>query len=497
MLFHRILNKFPILGFGFLSQLQIKFLQEGIRKGGCVDHNTLETDHTMLHKIKRVLKLTRLNQKILSLAIPVFFGMISYTAIMVSDTAMVGRLGEVPLAAVGFGGMVYFSVFAFLMGGSMAVQIIVARRYGEKNEIGAGNTLVNAVYIALLVGSIMSIAGFIYAPNIMSILADDPNVIIYAGDFLSYRFLGTVFFFVTFALRGFFDGIGLVQAGMMSSITAAITNIFFNWILIFGNLGFPAMGVRGAAIASSLSALPSLLVVFFFFFRKDVIPFFKAQVWMPNLVIIKELCVVGIAPAIEGTLTNLSFAGFYKIAGIIGTTTLAASSVVISCMSLSFMPGIAFGVAATTILGQAMGQGKIRLAYQGTMRSATFSAMVMGSMGVVFIVFGKGLLGVFTDVPAVIQEGYPALCIVALIQVGDAYHMVVGSALRSAGMMYWVMFAYLTISFAVMLPLAYLFGIVLKGGSVGIWIAFFIWILLLAVSFVRKFRRKEWVNIRI
>ncbi len=93
----------------------------------------------MLHNIRRILKLTRLNQKILRLAIPVFFGMISYTAIMVADTAMVGRLGEIPLAAVGFGGMVYFSIFAFLMGGSMAVQIIVARRFGEKKLQGSWN----------------------------------------------------------------------------------------------------------------------------------------------------------------------------------------------------------------------------------------------------------------------------------------------------------------------------------------------------------------------
>ncbi len=451
----------------------------------------------MLHRIQRVLKLTRLNQKILSLAIPVFFGMISYTAIMISDTAMVGKLGEVPLAATGFGGMVYFSVFAFLMGGSMAVQIIVARRYGEKNEIGVGNTLVNSIYVSLSLGFLLSWVGFLSGPKIMQLLGDDPEVISYAGDFLSYRFLGTGFFFLGFALRGFFDGIGIVQAGMLSSITAAVTNIFLNWILIFGNLGFPAMGVRGAAIASSLSSIPSLIVVILFFFRKDIKLFFKAQVWKPNFEIIKELFVVGTAPAIEGTLTNLSFAGFYKIAGLIGTTTLAASSVVISCMSLSFMPGIAFGIAATTILGQAMGQGKIRLAYEGTMRSATFSAMVMGTMGIIFIVFGRELLALFTDVPAVIREGYPALCIVALVQVGDAYHMVVGSALRSAGMMYWVMFAYLIISFFVMLPLAYIFGILLKGGSVGIWIAFFIWILSLAISFVRKFRKKEWINIRI
>lgn len=451
----------------------------------------------MFHKIRRVFHLSRLNQKILNMAIPVFFGMISYTAIMISDTAMVGKLGEIPLAATGFGGMVYFAVFAFLMGGSMAVQIIVARRFGEKNEAGVGNTLVNAIYVSFLLGSILSIFGFYAAPTIMNALGDDPAVIEMSGEFLAYRFLGTLLFFLGFAIRGFFDGIGVVKAGMLSSISAALSNIFMNWILIFGNLGFPAMGVKGAAIASSLSSIPALLIMFFFFFREDILVFFKHKVWGPDFILIKELLVVGFAPAIEGAMTNLSFAGFYKIAGLISTTTLAASSVVISCMSLSFMPGVAFGVAATTILGQAMGQGKIRLAYEGTMRSATFSALVMGSMGIVFIVFGKPLLGFFTDVRAVISEAYPALVIVSFIQVGDAYHMVVGSALRSAGLMYWVMFAYIVISFLVMLPLAYLFGIVLKGGSIGIWIAFFIWILALALSFIRKFRKKEWINIRL
>ncbi|MDF3821185.1 MATE family efflux transporter [Leptospira sp. 96542] len=438
-----------------------------------------------------------MNQKILGLAIPVFFGMISYTAIMIADTAMVGKLGEVPLAAVSFGGMVYFSIFAFLMGGSMAVQIIVARRFGEKNLRGVGITLINSLYVSFAIGLVLSWYGFLYSPDIMLWIGDDPAVIDAAGVYLSYRFLGTVLFFVGFALRGFFDGIGIVQVGMISSITASVTNIFFNWVLIFGNLGFPAMGVKGAAIASSLSSVPALLVVVFYFFREDVRIYFRYKIFAPSYAIIKELCVVGFAPALEGTLVNFSFSGFYKIAGMISTTTLASAGVVLTCLSLSFMPGFSFGIAATTILGQAMGQGKKRLAYEGTMRSATFSAIVMGSMGIFFIVFGPWLISLFTDVPAVMKVAYPGLVIVALIQVGDAYHMVVGSALRSAGMMYYVMVVYLIVSFLIMLPLAYLFGIVLKWGTLGIWSAFFIWILLLAVLFVGKFRRKEWVNIRI
>lgn len=158
----------------------------------------------MLHKIRRILKPTRLNQKILGLAIPVFFGMISYTAIMVADTAMVGKLGEVPLAAVGFGGMVYFSIFAFLMGGSMAVQIIVARRFGEKNERGVGITLVNSIYLSFVLGTLLSYFGYLYAPSLMAWIGDDPEVIEVAGVYLSYRFVGTVLFFCWFRLTWVF-----------------------------------------------------------------------------------------------------------------------------------------------------------------------------------------------------------------------------------------------------------------------------------------------------
>ncbi|TGN11078.1 MATE family efflux transporter [Leptospira ilyithenensis] len=451
----------------------------------------------MLHKVQRVLSLTRLNQKILTMAIPVFFGMLSYTAIMIADTAMVGKLGATSQAAAGFGGIVYFTILSFLMGGSMAVQIVVARRVGEKNDLGVGITLTNSLYLSSVIGIILSLAGYYYGHSMMGLLGDDREVIFLSGEYLSYRFLGTVFFFMGFALRGFFDGIGIMEAGMISSITAAVTNIFFNWLLIYGNWGFPEWGVKGAAIASALAGIPSLVVVLLFFLRKDVKKYFNKKVWVPSIQIIQELGVVGFAPAVEGTLTNLSFVGFMKISGMISTISLAASNVVLACLSLSFMPGFAFGISATTILGQAMGAGKVRLAYQGTMRSATFSAIMMGSMGLVFILFGKFLLTFFTSESLVVTEAYPALVVVAFIQVGDAYHMVVGSALRSAGLMYWVLIAYVLVSFGIMLPLAYLFGIVLKGGTIGIWFSFFIWILILAILFIQKFRKKEWVNIRI
>lgn len=156
------------------------------------------------------------------------------------------------------------------------------------------------------------------------------------------------------------------------------------------------------------------------------------------------------------------------------------------------MPGFAFGVAATTILGQAMGAGKYQLAKLGTFRSARFSAILMGIMGILFIVFGKEIIRIFSDDPAVIIETFPALIVISLVQVGDAYHMVFGSALRSAGLVVWVLKVYAFISYIIMLPIAYLLGVYFQLGSLGLWSAISIWLICLSVIFVWKFNQGDW-----
>jgi MATE family multidrug resistance protein len=448
----------------------------------------------MIHKIKRVFLPTRLNKKIIYLSIPVFIGMLNHTAIMIADTAMVGKLGASAIASTGFGGVTYFTVLSFLMGASIAVQILTSRRFGERKRHEIGKVGINAVLISIFLGGFISWIGFLFGDDFMSIFADDPIIKSLSGEYLSYRFLGTFLFFFIFLMRGFFDGLGVTYAGMISAFLSTGSNIFFNWLFIYGNWGFPEMGVKGAAIASSLSGLPGALVLVYYLFLRKFRFYFEGISLYPNFEIIKELTRLGFAPAMEQSLTNLGFMIFTKFAGMIDIATLAASNIVFSTLSLSFMPGFAFGVAATTILGQAMGAKKFRLAYEGTMRSANYSAIVMGVMGIVFIVKGNWIISFFTLDPIVQASAYGALCIVSLVQVGDAYHMVIGSALRSAGFVNWVAIIYILLTFLVMLPWAYIAGIYFKFGNSGLWSSIFIWLLLLSVIFVSKFRKKEWIN---
>lgn len=435
---------------------------------------------------------SKLNVHILELSLPVFFGMLSHTLIQVSDTMMVGKLGSEAIASAGLGGIAYFTILSFLMNGSVGVQILTARRFGEGNEIEIGKIGISVLYSSLLMGVILSIIGFYLSDWVIQLISDDPNIISKASSYLAYRFLGTMFFFPVFALRGFMDGLGYTYVGMIAAFSSTFSNIFMNWVLIYGNLGFPAMGVDGAAIASALSGVPAILILLVFFFRKNIRYYLKKSNYQFDFTILRTANSIGLPSAIDGSLTNIAFMVFNKFAGMIGLNALAAFQIIISIISLSFMPGFAFGVAATTILGQAMGAGKYQLAKLGTFRSARFSAILMGIMGILFIVFGKEIIRIFSDDPAVIIETFPALIVISLVQVGDAYHMVFGSALRSAGLVVWVLKVYAFISYIIMLPIAYLLGVYFQLGSLGLWSAISIWLICLSVIFVWKFNQGDW-----
>ena len=440
---------------------------------------------------------SKLNKHILELSLPVFFGMLSHTLIQVSDTLMVGKLGSEAIASAGLGGVAYFTILSFLMNGSIGVQILTARRFGEGNEIEIGKIGVSVLYFSFLAGAILSLLGFYLSGWVIAFVSDDPTIIVKASSYLAYRFLGTVFFFSVFALRGFMDGLGYTYVGMIAAFSSTFSNIFMNWVLIYGNLGFPALGVDGAAIASALSGLPAVLILLIFLFKKNIRYYLKKSNFQFDLSILRTANSIGLPSAIDGSLTNIAFMIFNKFAGLIGLNALAAFQIIISIISLSFMPGFAFGVAATTILGKGMGAGKFQLAKLGTFRSASFSGILMGIMGILFIVFGKEIIGLFSNESAVIKETYPALVVIALVQVGDAYHMVFGSALRSAGLVFWVLKMYAFISYVIMLPTAYFLGIYLGLGSTGLWSAISLWIVFLSAVFVWKFNQGDWKTHKI
>ena len=121
----------------------------------------------------------------------------------------------------------------------------------------------------------------------------------------------------------------------------------------------------------------------------------------------------------------------------------------------------------------------------------------MGTIGVFFLIFSQPLLGAFTNDDAVLREALPALLLISLVQAADGYQMVMAAALRSAGLVYWVLGVYFVLSFLVMLPIAYVLGVHLQIGAAGLWAGILTWLTLLAVVFALKFRTRDWEGIAV
>ncbi len=438
------------------------------------------------------------HKQVTSLAWPAVMVMVSHTLVMIADTIMVGKLGPAAIAATGAAGVLFHTILTLFIGGSMGLQIVVSHRTGESDLLEAGRNLGTGIWISVITGGLFSITGSYFSELLMRIMTDDPAVLIPGSSYLVIRFASSLPLSLIFILRGFFDGTGDTRPGMISSFAVAFSNILMNIVFIFGwkEAGIPAMGVSGAAVASLLSTIPGLISFVPFFRNSKIRKFFKGveSTVAINRKRFAHLIKLSVPPAMEHSLMHLSFVVFTMLAARNGIEVLAATQIIVAILSLSFMPGFAFAIATTTIVGQALGRHSPARALAGTYRSLYWALSIMITGGIIFVVFSNPILRIFTSDPAVIREAYFALIVVAIVQPFDAMNMIFAAVLRSAGFVKWVFWVNIILSWTVMLPLSYL-GAVLIGGSAPMWSAVSLWIVLMAGAYGYRFYRGDWKKV--
>jgi MATE family multidrug resistance protein len=438
------------------------------------------------------------SRTVFTLAGPVIVGMISQTLLNVVDTAMVGRLGSTSLAATGMGGLVFWLTLGSLSALNEGTQAITARRVGEGRSEAAGQVIDNSVVIALAMGLTTSVLGVLFAPKLFPLIIHDPEVGVLGSGYLRARYLGAVQFMLIFAFRGFFNGIGRTVIHMRIAILVNVVNVFLNWLLIFGNLGAPKLGVMGAGLASAAGttagAVGILWTAYLGSYRHKYQLLRKGNAsWEVK----KNIMRLALPTTVQHGLAMVAWTVFLSLIGLIGTVEQAASNVVVTIMSLSFLPGVSFGIAASTLISQRLGEQEPEEAELMGWEAAKLAALFMGSMGVVFLLFPELLLRIFTPEIEVIQTGVVPLRIMGAVQVFDGVGMTMGSALQGAGMNRWVMVVEVSISWFIFIPLAYLGGIVAGWGMFGAWSAVGVYLVMYAVACSWKFAGKSWQKVRI
>jgi putative MATE family efflux protein len=332
----------------------------------------------------------------------------------------------------------------------------------------------------------------------MGLVATDPEVRELGSSYLVYRYAGILPLLFFFQAKAVFDGIGWTRIGMSVGIGMNLANVLLNWILIFGKLGFPAMGVAGAALASTLSALLAGLVVVGILFRPSVRHRFRILCSSNFQVrLIKPFLVIGWPPALQTFGIVIGFLVFYFILGRISIIAVAAANVVMRISSLSFMPGVGVGAAVQTLVGQSLGRRDPRGARRSAWYGVGLSMVLMGIFGVIFLLAPEAILRLFFSSEDLIAAGTPILRLMGLVQLIDAVGLTLAGALRGAGMTRAVMLVDIVSGFGLLPPLAYLFGVVMNGGLMGAWLALLTWFVLYAVGMVFLFVKSDWEEVKI
>lgn len=433
----------------------------------------------------------QIRRSVMMLALPVTVSSLLQRTEGIVDVFLVGGLGAVPIAAVGLGQLLAFIATTLVSGLSVGTNVIVAQLWGAKRHRDAGEAARHFLGLSLIVSLLLSALGMTCNHFAMQALDAEAAVIELALPYSTLIFLVIPFSVLIQVLSSTLQGTGDTRTPMYATIAVNVLHIVMAYPLIYGKWGFPAMGVKGAAVAVGLAEATG---VAYLMMRCGRI--FKPSIrWRVDL--LRTMWEVGAPVSGERIVQQAGILIYTKLVLLYGTVAYAAHQVGLSIESLSFLPGYGFAIAAATMVGQSIGAGKYTRAKLENWEANRLAIGIMASMGVVFFFFPYVLLRAFTTDEAVVELGTMFLKIVAMLQIPLALTMVLAGSLRGAGDTGFIMSATLVGMWGVRVPMALVMALWLE------WSVFYVWTAMIADWTVRmalllwRYQSERWKGIRV
>ena len=435
-------------------------------------------------------------RRILGLALPVIAGMISQNVLNLVDTAMVSRLdhSDAALAAVGYGGVVLFVAQSIILGLSTGVLATAARRKGEGRPGETAWFLNAALLIIVVVAPIISVCVFYVIPRVYPFINKDPAVMALGIPYLQIRAAGIIFVAMNFSFRGYWNAIDMTRLYMVTLILMHSVNIFLNWVFIFGNLGAPAMGVQGAGLAS-LCALGFGSLLYFLFGLRFArhLGFLKR---LPARDDITRLIRISLPSGVHQIFFSAGWLGLFWIIGKVGTAEVAAGNVLVNVMLVAWLPGMGFGLAASTLVGQALGRRDAEDAARWGWDVVKIAAVGLTVLGLPMLLAPRLLLtSIYTLDPRTLELALWPLRLIGLTMIFEAIGTILQNALLGAGDSRRVMQVAILNQWCLFMPTAYVVGPVLGHGLLGIWLCQVAFRMLQSGVFALLWVRRDWVRV--
>lgn len=375
------------------------------------------------------------NRDIFRISSPVLISLLAQNIVGVTDTAFLGRLGEIALGGSAMASMCYFCIFTLGFGLGSGTQILIARRYGEKRYSDIGKIFGQSTI--LLVGAgILSIliSYWIGAPTFKALLKSEA-VAAAATEYWNWRIWGFIFAFQTATYRSFYVGIGKTKVLTYNSFIMALVNVFLDYALIFGKLGFPALGIKGAAIASVAAEVVSLAFYFIYThshkshlkFKLNKLP----RSFDPQLM--KKIFNLSFYIMLQALGSMMVWSIFFFLIEKLGERPLAIATITRSVYIFLYIPISAFGTAVNTMVGQLIGRGGGNKVTQQVLQVAKLSVITMGIVAIFMNLFPELLIRIFTPDMSLVYSAVPSLRVISLALVVSSVGNMFFSAVSATG----------------------------------------------------------------
>lgn len=439
-----------------------------------------------------------LNRRLLQLAWPSFVENLLQTMLGFVDLVFVGQLGPDAIAGVGLGNQFMVLLQVVFTGLAVGNTALVARAIGAKDKEDAERIAKQSLMIGALLSVLVAAIGILYAESIIRVMGTTDSVTAIGGGFLRIVSSFSIVIALMLIAGGTLRGSGDTRSPMLITAIINVINIVMDYLLIFGNFGFPHMGAVGSAVATTIArGVGAALMLYVLFRRGSVLKLDLWTGWKIHGAAIGRILNIGGPAAAEQVIFQIGFLTFSAIAVFLGTNDLAAQQIAFNISNFSSLPAQAFGVAAITLVGQSLGARDPERA-EASARQALKSGMIwMSAMGIGFFIFRGFLIGLYTNDPAVQRLGEMCLAFLALAQPLQAVAVVMASALRGAGDTRATLVITSVCVWVVRVALAYLLGIVFGLGLFGVWLGWFSDFIVRATLIFLRFQDGQWKTLRI
>lgn len=434
-------------------------------------------------------------KNIINLTIPTIIAMSSTTIMGIVNLIVVGSLGHEAIGAVGIANVIILNLVSLFGGIGYAVNYLAAQHFGAKKYDNCVDYAYTGIYLAIGI-SIPIILSLFFAPEwAYKILGASEKVTSLGIGYLILRLIAFCFSMVRTVLIGFLRAIGDTKVAMYSGVAGNLLNIVLSYILVFGILGFPKLGIIGAGVAFLISEIFQLIYTLIKFLSLKELP-------TKNITRLKDtkLRVVSIESSkmgIEDFGMSAAMILFTAFAANLGDAELAATEIALNVLSLAYLPGLGFGTTATILIGQKIGESKKKEAKSTGIKIIKVCTWFLIPLSIVYFLLAENISVLFTSNTEVIEYTKWILTFASFFLIVDGLQLVLSGSLRAVGENTFLMKSSLTIGWAIFIPLAYILTFPMSLGLVGMWISFYIYILMLFLSFIRKYIRIKWQTIEI